>query len=115
MGMNFVEKLVVASDKSGYYLKEFVKAHFISKGYEIKDVGTMDPENPVFYPDAASNLAREIQNGFSEKGLLFCGTGMGVSIVANKFAGICAACCESTFSASKARIYNDANVLCMGG
>ena len=110
-----MKKIVIGSDKAGFNLKESIKAYLLANDYDVLDVGTQDPENPVFYYETASRVAKKIQSGEYEKGVLFCGTGMGMSIVANKYSGVFAACCESVYSAEKARANNDANILCMGG
>jgi len=109
-----MKKLVIGADKGGFPLKEAIKRYLLDKGYEIKDVGTLDPENPVFFFETAPNAARAIQNGEAEMGILCCGTGMGMSQVANKFSGILAAACESVYAARKCREVNDSNILCMG-
>ncbi len=109
------KKLVMASDKSGFELKEAIKAHLIEKGYQIDDVGTTDVDNPQPFFEAAQNGSAEIQNGNHERGIFICGTGMGMSIVSNKHRGVHGAACESVYAAEKARAINDANVLCMGG
>ena len=108
-------KLAIGSDKSGFTLKEAVKAWLIEQGHEVEDIGTqeMDKPNPFF--DVAPLGAEKIQSGEAERGILCCGTGMGMSIVANKFQGISAAVCESVYSAKMSRAVNDANILCMGG
>ena len=109
-----MKKLVMASDKGGYPLKETVKAYLLGKGYEVDDVGTLDPEKPVFFFEGAPKAARAIQEGKAEMGILVCGTGMGMSQVANKFYGIRASVCESLYTVGKCREVNDANILCLG-
>ncbi len=108
-------KLLIGSDKSGFTLKEAVKAYYVEQGYEVEDVGTTDVENAKAFHGVAPLVAEKVQSGEYEKGILVCGTGMGMSIVANKFEGVRAACCESVFAAEKCRAINDANILCMGG
>ena len=108
-------KLVVASDFAGLSLKEDVKAHLIECGYEVKDVGQQVGGEQVVYVDAVVNLVKEIKSGAFERGIIMCGTGGGVSILANKFKGIYAVACESIFTAPKCAILNNANVLAMGG
>ncbi len=108
-------KLLIGSDKSGFTLKEAVKAYYVEQGYEVEDVGTIDVENAKAFHGVAPLVAERVQSGEYKKGILVCGTGMGMSIVANKFEGIRAACCESVFAAEKCRAINDANILCMGG
>ncbi len=110
-----MKKIIIGSDKSGYSLKETVKAHLIEQGYEVTDCGTTDIEKPLPYYETAVALAQKVQSGDFEKGILVCGTGMGMSVVANKFKGVYAAICESTYAAEKSRAINDANVLTMGG
>jgi ribose 5-phosphate isomerase B len=108
-------KLVIGSDKGGYELKEAIKSFLKEANYEVTDVGTQDINNPIYFFETASNAAKAIQEGRADKGILVCGTGMGVSQVANKFSGILAAACESVYATKMCRIINDANILCMGG
>lgn len=108
-------KIAIGSDKSGFPLKEAVKADLISKGYKVIDVGTQDMEHGVPYFEVAPRVAKLIQNNEYEKGILCCGTGMGMAIVANKYKGIYAAVVESVYAAKKSRAINNANVLTMGG
>ena len=110
-----MKKIIIGSDKSGYTLKEAVKAHLTEQGYEVTDCGTTDIEKPLPYYETAVILAQKIQSGDFEKGILICGTGMGMSVVANKFKGVYAAVCDTTYAAEKSRAINDANVLTMGG
>ena len=106
-------KIVIAADPFAVELKDSVKEHLIEKGYEVLDVGaTKDKEIP--YYDCAPDACTLIQNGELERGILFCGTGAGMCIVANKFQGVQAVCVESLFSARMARAINDANVITMG-
>lgn len=107
-------KLVIAADFSAYILKDAVKAHLIEEGHEIVDVGHMANGDKVVYPQAVSALVQKIRSGECERGILFCGTGAGVSIAANKFKGIYCVPCESVFTASKSPVINNANVLAMG-
>jgi ribose 5-phosphate isomerase B len=109
------KKVIIGSDKSGFGLKEALKAHLIEVGYEVVDDGTIDPENAMMYDAVARKVAPRVSSGEFEKGILICGTGMGMSIVANKFKGVSAAVCENTFAAEKARAINDANILTLGG
>ena len=105
--------IVIASDHAGYSLKELVKKHLEEKKIEYIDLGTNSTES-VDYPEFAHKLCVEIQEGRAEKGILVCGTGIGMSMVANKHKGIRAACVSDTFSAKATRQHNDANVLCFG-
>lgn len=109
------KKVIIGSDKSGFGLKEVLKAHLSEVGYEVVDDGTKDPENAMMYDAVARKVAPRVSSGEFEKGILICGTGMGMSIVANKFKGVSAAVCENTFAAEKARAINDANILTLGG
>lgn len=108
-------KIVIGSDKSGFTLKEAIKEYLISSGYEVSDVGTKEIENPKPYFQVATIASKAIQNKEFEKGILICGTGMGMSIVANKHKGIYASVVESTFAAKKSRAINNANILALGG
>ncbi len=103
----------VASDHAGLALKEELVEGLKQKGYQVEDLGTHDHVS-VDYPDYAAILARAIQQGAVERGILLCGTGIGMSIVANKHRGIRAALCSTEFEARMTRAHNDANVLCMG-
>ncbi|OWZ84591.1 ribose 5-phosphate isomerase B [Natranaerobius trueperi] len=103
----------VASDHGGYNLKQKVIDHLKDKGYQINDLGTYGLES-VDYPDFAVKLADSIKEGEASLGILVCGTGIGISLSANKVPGIRAALCHDTFSAEMARRHNNANVLAMG-
>lgn len=107
-------KIIIAADFSGYSLKETVKSHLIDKGHELVDVGHQNDGDKVVYPDAAARLCSELLKGGYDRGILFCGTGAGVSITANKFQGIYCVPCESVYTATKCPIINNANVLAMG-
>ena len=106
-------KIAVGADHGGFELKEAVKAHLIEKGYEIVDFGT-DSTASVDYAPIAEKVGEYV---VKEKilGILCCGTGIGISIAANKVKGVRAACCSDYFSAKMTRAHNDANILCMGG
>ncbi len=105
--------IAIGSDHGGYLLKEELKKHLEEKKIEFKDFGT-DCTASCDYPVYAEKVCRSIQNSECEKGILICGTGIGMSMCANKFKGIRAAHCSDHFSAEFARRHNDANVLCMG-
>ena len=107
------KRIVMGSDHAGLSLKLKVKAHLEARGFEVMDVGTHAPEscNYTVYADA---LCKALTAGEADLGILVCGTGIGMSIAANKHKGIRAACCENTFSARMTRMHNDANVLCFG-
>lgn len=108
-------KIAIGSDHAGYRLKEEIKAHLVQKGpeNEIIDCGTIS-EASVDYPDFAEAVAKRVASGECEKGIIVCGTGIGVSIAANKVKGIRAALCGDVFSARSSRAHNDANILCLG-
>ena len=106
-------KIVIGCDHAATELKETVKKHIISLGHEIVDVGTYTNES-CHYPVYASSACKKILDGECELGILVCGTGIGMSIAANKHKGIRAACCSDTFSARLTREHNDANILCFG-
>lgn len=110
-----MKKIIIGSDKSGFELKEAIKAHLTEIGYEVEDCGTQDPEQPQGYFIVAPKLAKKISDGTYEKGILICGTGMGMAIVANKFPGVYASVCQTAAAAKYARAINNANVLTMGG
>ena len=106
-------KIVIAADSFALELKDALIAHLKKKGHEVQDVGAT-ADNQVPYYDGAAAACGLLQEGKADRGLLLCGTGMGMSIVANKFKGITAACVESVWAAQMCRAINNANVLCMG-
>ena len=107
------KKIVIGCDHAGFELKKKVVDHLAEMGYEVIDVGT-DSTESCDYPIFAHRLCKTIQSGEAPLGILICGTGVGMSLVANKHKGIRAACCSDTFSARLTREHNDANVLCFG-
>ena len=106
--------IAIAADHGGFALKEEVKAYLNSKNIEYKDFGTYSTES-CDYPQMAKAACLSVTSGESEKALLFCGTGIGISMAANKIKGIRAACCSDYFSAKYTRLHNNANALCLGG
>jgi len=106
-------KVAVASDHGGYILKKAVISFLEESSIEFKDFGTFSTE-PVDYPDIALVVAEAVSSGAYERGILCCGTGIGVAIAANKVPGIRAGLCHDTFSARAAREHNDANILTLG-
>ena len=106
-------KIVIGCDHAATSLKETVKAHIEAAGYETIDVGTYTSDS-CHYPIYAHAACEKILNGECELGILICGTGIGMSMAANKHKGIRAACCSDTFSARLTREHNDANILCFG-
>jgi ribose 5-phosphate isomerase B len=107
-------KVLIASDHGGFDLKQVLARHARDAGYEVIDLGT-DSAESVDYPDFAHRLAERLLAGDATLGVLVCGTGIGVSMAANRHHGVRAALCHDAFTAEMARRHNDANVLCMGG
>ena len=108
-----IKRIVIGSDHAGFELKKKVKAHLESRGIEVIDVGTDAPES-CNYTVYAHALCEAVTSGEAPLGILVCGTGIGMSMAANKHKGIRAAACENTFSARMTRMHNNANVLCLG-
>lgn len=106
-------KIVIGCDHAGFRIKGAVKEHLEKKGFEVIDVGT-DSTASCHYPVFAHAACQKILDGECKLGILICGTGIGMSIAANKHDGIRAACCSDTFSARLTREHNDANMLCFG-
>lgn len=106
-------KIVIGCDHAGFGIKEAVKKHIEEMGHEVTDVGTYSAES-CHYPVYASAACKKILDGECELGILICGTGIGMSMAANKHNGIRAACCSDVFSARLTREHNNANVLCFG-
>ena len=105
--------IVLASDHAGFPLKEEIKVFLDGKGVKYIDCGTDSPAS-VDYAKFAQVACLKVTNGEADKAILCCGTGIGISMAANKVKGIRAACCSDYFSAKFTRMHNDANVLCMG-
>lgn len=106
--------IAIGADHGGFQLKKELMAHLDKMGVEYKDFGCYD-ENSVDYPDIAKAVGTAVVNGEYEKGVLVCGTGIGISIAANKIKGVRAALCNDYFSAKYTRLHNDANIICFGG
>lgn len=106
--------IAIGCDHGGFELKQDIIKHLESKGYKFKDFGC-DDNSPCDYPDHARAVCKAILAGEFEKGILICGTGIGISIAANRMKGIRAALCSDCFSAEATRLHNDANVLALGG
>jgi ribose 5-phosphate isomerase B len=107
-------RIAIGSDHAGFDLKSTVAEYLKSAGHNVTDVGAYSTD-PVDYPDVSRKVAEAMQQGQAELGILVCGSGVGTSIAANKFAGIRAALCHDTFSAHQGREDDDVNVLCLGG
>ena len=107
-------RLVLGSDHAGYALKREIAAELRGLGHEVVDVGT-DSLAPVDYPDFAEAVGRAVVEGRGERGILFCGSGVGASVAANKIRGVRAAVCHDTYSAHQGVEHDDMNVLVLGG
>ncbi|MCI5146683.1 MAG: RpiB/LacA/LacB family sugar-phosphate isomerase [Candidatus Electrothrix sp. AR3] len=107
-------KIAIGADLYGFPLKEAIKTHLLANRYHVEDLGIKDPAETTPYYATAEKIAQQIIAGEFQRGILVCGTGMGMAIVANKHPGIYAAVCESTFSAEKSRSINNSNVLTLG-
>lgn len=105
--------IAIAADHGGFEYKKTIMEHLEDRGLKYKDFGTFTPDS-CDYPDYARPVAEAVASGEAEKGILICGTGIGMSITANKVPGIRAAVCCDAFSANATREHNDANILCMG-
>jgi len=103
----------IGADHAGIEIKAFVKELFEKRGHEVIDLGPFNKDR-VDYPDFAVKVCEAVLENKDTKGILICGTGLGMSMAANKFDGIRAALCHNTFSAQMAREHNDANILCLG-
>lgn len=108
-----MKKVYIATDHAGYALKAYVKDYVTSLGHEIIDLGPYSADR-VDYPDYAKKCADAVVADENSCGILICGTGIGISIAANKVTGIRAALCHNTYTAKLTREHNDANILCFG-
>ncbi|MCJ8325872.1 MAG: ribose 5-phosphate isomerase B [Campylobacterales bacterium] len=106
-------KYFIAADHAGVEFKSLVKEIFEKRGHEVIDLGPMNKDR-VDYPDFAAKLCKEVLEDENSKGILICGSGIGMSMAANKFDGIRAALCHNEYSAQMAREHNNANVICLG-
>ena len=104
--------IAIGCDHAGVELKKYIISELSKKGFEFEDMGT-DGE-PCDYPDMAEKVCRKVTEGACERGILICGTGIGMSMAANNIKGIRAALCADSFSTKFTRLHNDANVMCMG-
>ena len=112
--MKIYNTIIIGADSAGYALKEQIKEKLVADGYTVVDKGT-DSDASCHYPIFGGAVASAVQTADKDTcGILVCGTGIGMSMVANKYKGIRAACCSDTFSARMTRAHNDANVLCFG-
>jgi ribose 5-phosphate isomerase B len=109
-----LKKVALASDHGGYQLKNEIKEYIISKGYEAIDLGTHSEES-VDYPEFGAKAAKSVLAGEADCAIIMCGSGIGISITANRFVGIRAALCSDTYDAKMCRLHNDANIMAIGG
>ena len=107
-------RIALGADHAGYPLKEHLSSFLRDLGHEVRDLGTSSGES-VDYPDFAASVARSVASGESERGILVCGTGVGIAMAANKHPKVRAAPCNDLYTARMARAHNDANVLALGG
>jgi len=107
-------RIAIGADHAGYELKQHIAESLIAQGHQVQDLGTHSLEQ-VDYPDFAALVARAVVAGEAERGILICGTGIGMSISANKVRGVRAALCTDCYMARMARQHNDAQILCLGG
>ncbi len=106
-------KIAIGADHGGYSLKEVLKKHLLERGFDVEDFGTFDTQS-CHYPVYAEKVARAVAAKEAELGVLVCGTGIGMSIAANKVKGIRAAAVADCFTAQATREHNDSNILCLG-
>jgi len=106
-------KIALGNDHAAVEMKETVKAYLEEKGYEVLNLGT-DTHDSVDYPDYGAAVGRAVVNGDANFGIAICGSGVGISIAANKVKGVRAVCCSEPYSARMSRQHNNANVLCFG-
>ncbi len=107
-------KIALGADHAGFELKEKIKAYLEEKGHQVLDLGCYSDQS-VDYPVFGAKVAQSLLSGEAERGILICGTGLGMSMVANRFPGIRAALCHELFTTRMARLHNDANILVLGG
>ncbi len=110
-----MKELIIGCDNAAVGLKETLKNFLTGKGYHVEDIGCADETDVTFYPYIAERVCQAVKDsGFTKEGILLCGTGMGMAISANKIPGIRAAVCHDSYSAERAKLSNNANILCMG-
>lgn len=107
-------KIVIGNDNAAVEMKDHLKGLLEDRGYEVVDLGVGAPDDAKLYPDIAHELATQIKDGKFERGILICGTGIGMAISANKVPGVRAAVCHDVYSAERARKSNNAQVMCLG-
>jgi ribose 5-phosphate isomerase B len=110
-----ISAVALGADHAGFPLKETLRGWLIDHGYQVLDVGAHSATEPVDYPDYAVQVGLAVADGKADRGVLVCGTGIGMAIAANKVGGVRAALCADLSTARASRHHNDANVLCLGG
>lgn len=113
--MNAAMTVYIGSDHAGLALKQDLRVHLESKGYKVIDLGAFKVEPPTDYPEIAHEVGEKVRENQGSKGILVCGTGIGMCMAANKIIGVRGANCESVATVEMSRKHNDANVLCLGG
>ena len=106
-------KIAIGADHGGFQMKEMLKEFVCSLGHEVDDAGCFSMDS-VDYPGYAKTVSEKVQNGSCAAGILICGTGIGMSLVANRFSAVRAALCHDEYTARLSREHNDANILCLG-
>lgn len=109
------KRVIIGADIAGFDLKEAVKTHLLQLGYDIVDVGMTDKEQKIPFQEVGFRVGRAVSKGEFERGLLFCGSGMGIHLAAAKFPGVMSAVCESIPAAKRCVVANNCNILAMGG
>lgn len=112
--MDSDKTIIIGSDHAAFELKEKIKDYLFQKGYVVEDAGT-DSQESVNYVDYGKKVAGAVADGKFKKGILLCGSGLGMSMVANRFKGVRAALCSDVFSAKMSRLHNDSNIIVLGG
>jgi ribose 5-phosphate isomerase B len=108
------KSIIIGSDHAAFELKEKIKTYLFNKGYIVEDAGTTS-EASVNYVDYGKKVAKAVSTGEFSKGILLCGTGLGMSMTANRFVNVRAARCSDVFSVKMSRLHNDSNILVLGG
>ena len=108
------DSIIIGCDHAAFQLKEIIKGYLSEIGYQVDDVGAFSLDS-VDYPKIAVELAAKVSDGTYQRGILMCGTGLGMSMAANRFSHVRAALCNDLFSAAMSRLHNDANILVLGG
>ncbi len=107
-------RIAIAADHAGFPLKAILVTDLTTAGYEITDLGTNSADPPVDYPDIAAPACEAVRSGYADRAIILCGSGVGVTVAANKFPGIRAGLCHDHYSAHQGVEHDDMNVLCMG-